>query len=258
MKAPLFFLCLFLGLLAARLCHVGILWAEEGLPLAAAAQMESGKALYRDIWFDKPPLLAGAPLLWGARNGWPLRVAGAVYALLACLIAYRFAGGLWGAAEARWAAGLMAFFLTFDTPSAVVPLCADLLLVAPHLAAVYLAWRGRAFWSGVCAGLAFAIHTKGLFVLAACALWSYRSLPELAAGFAAPNLVIAGWLWSRESFDAYVNQVWKWGLALRGQNLRRESDSEWAGADVRVAGIPRGAGHRRRSGSGARIAERIA
>src|SRR5439155_10325836 len=58
MKPALFFLLLFAGLLAARLSHSKILWAEETLPLAAAAQMEAGKALYRDIWFDKPPLLA--------------------------------------------------------------------------------------------------------------------------------------------------------------------------------------------------------
>ena len=211
MKPGLFFLILFSGLLAARLAHSNILWAEETLPLAAAGQMETGKALYGDIWFDKPPLLAAVYLLWGARDGWLLRTAGALYCLLAAWLAYRFAGELWGAAEALWAAALLSFFLTFDTPSAVVPLAADLLLVAPHLAAVWLAWRGRPFWSGVAAGIAFSIHTKGLFVLAACALWSWRSLPALAAGFAAPNALIAAWLWSRGSLDPYVDQVWKWG-----------------------------------------------
>jgi hypothetical protein len=173
--------------------------------------MQDGKSLYRDIWFDKPPLLPAAYLLFRARPGWPLRLAGVLYALLACALAYRFAAELWGGVEARWAAGLLAFFLVFDTPSAVVPLAADLLMVAPHLAAVYLAWRGRPFWSGLAAGVAFAINSKGLFVLAACALWSYRSLPALLAGFAIPNLAILAWLWSGQALASYYEQVWKWG-----------------------------------------------
>src|SRR5439155_26318759 len=110
MKPALLFLLLFIGLLGARLCHVRIMWAEENLPIAAASQMKLGKTLYRDIWFDKPPLLAAIYLLWGARPDWPLRVSGALYAWLACVLAYRFAGDLWGADEARWAATLLAFF----------------------------------------------------------------------------------------------------------------------------------------------------
>jgi hypothetical protein len=211
MKPAYFFLILFVGLLAARLCHVGILWAEEDLPLAAASQMQAGKTLYRDIWFDKPPLLPATYRLWRAQPGGPLRLAGAIYALLACILAYRFAGDLWGAGEARWAAALLAFYLTFDTPSAILPLAADLLMLAPHLAAVYLTWRGRPFWSGLAAGVAFAINSKGLFVLAACAMWSYRSLPALAAGFALPNLAIGLWLWSHQALEPYYEQVWKWG-----------------------------------------------
>ena len=144
----LFLFALFALVLAARLCHLDILWAEETLPLAAAAQMAHGKALYRDMWFDKPPLLGWTYLVWGARDGLPLRLAGALYALLACCMAWRFAYDLWGRREALWAAGLLAFYLVFDIPSAVTPLAADLLMLAPHLAAVWLAWRGRAFWSG--------------------------------------------------------------------------------------------------------------
>ena len=211
MKPARFFAILFLGLLAARLCHVRILWAEESLPMAAAAQMQAGKTLYRDIWFDKPPLLPATYLLWPARPGWPLRLAGALYALLACALAYLFAGDLWGQAEAKWAAALLAFFLTFDTASSVTPLAADLLMLAPHLAAVYLAWRGRPFWSGLLAGVGFAINSKALFVLAACALWSYRSLPALLAGFAIPNLAIGAWLWSGQALEPYYEEVWKWG-----------------------------------------------
>src|SRR5258708_37025150 len=81
MRPGTFFAALFLILLAARLCHVDILWAEEDLPMAAATQMQFGRTLYRDVWFDKPPLLASINLAWHVRTGWPLRVAGALYAL---------------------------------------------------------------------------------------------------------------------------------------------------------------------------------
>jgi hypothetical protein len=212
----LFFLALFTLILAARLCHLDILWAEETLPLAAAAQMARGKILYRDLWFDKPPLLAAAYLAWGARDGFPLRLAGALYALLACWIAWRFARDLWGQREALWAASLLAFYLIFDIPSAVTPLAADLLMLAPHLAAVWLAWRGRAFWSGVLAGVAFLINAKGALVLAACLVWNVRALPLLAAGFAVPNALAAVWLWSQGALDAYIQQVWIWGRVYAG------------------------------------------
>jgi hypothetical protein len=210
-KTRFFFLMLFGLLLAARLCHLDILWAEETLPLAAAEQMVHGKVLYRDLWFDKPPLLAWTYLAWDARDGFPLRLAGALYALLACWIAWAFARDLWGRREALWAGGLLAFYLIFDIPSAVTPLAADLLMLAPHLAAVWLAWRGRAFWSGVLAGVAFLVNGKGVFVLAACALWNVRALPLLLAGFAIPNALAGALLWGEGALGAYYEQVWNWG-----------------------------------------------
>ena len=168
----LFFLLLFALLVAARLCHVEILWAEETLPLAAAQQMSAGKVLYRDIWFDKPPF---APVLYtalGGEAGWRLRLAGALYALLCCWIAYGFARDLWGRREGLWAAGLLGFFLIFDFPSSVIPLAADLLMLAPHVAAVWLAYKRRPVWAGALAGVAFTISPKGLLVLAVCAWWA--------------------------------------------------------------------------------------
>ena len=55
-------------LVAARMCHIEILWEGDSLPLAAARQMLGGKTIYRDIWFDKPPLAPSVYLLWGARR----------------------------------------------------------------------------------------------------------------------------------------------------------------------------------------------
>ena len=86
MRTRWYFLLLFAALLAARLCHSGVLWAEEDLPMAAARQMLFGKVLYRDVWFDKPPLLPSLYLLWAAKFGWVLRMAGSLYALLACFV----------------------------------------------------------------------------------------------------------------------------------------------------------------------------
>lgn len=219
MRTGWFFAALFTILLSARLCHIDILWAEENLPMAAAAQMHIGKALYRDVWFDKPPLLAAVYLAWGVRTGWVLRLAGAAYALLACWLAYVFARGLWSRREGFWAAGLLGFYLIFDFPSAVTPLAADLLMLAPHIAAVCLASRGQAFWSGAVAGVAFLINSKAVFVLAACALWCGASLPFLALGFLVPNAIAAGWLWAAGALPSYIEQVWRWGFQYAGKTF---------------------------------------
>lgn len=248
----------FLFLLATRLCHVGILWPEDTLPIAAAAQVKSGAMLYRDAWFDKPPLLALAHLLWGAYDGWPIRLGGAVYTWLCCALALLIARDQWGPRAGQFAAISLAFFLTFDTPAAVHAMAADLLMLAPHLAAVFLALRGRPFAAGFAAGVAFGFNAKGLFVLAACALFAMRenllSLSpfqmarwlSLAAGFIVPNLVLAGWLWGAGAWPDYVEQVWRWPRIYAAgtfvahpllEGLRRSAN--WAGFHLAIL-IPAG------------------
>jgi hypothetical protein len=77
--AALLLSLLLLFLLAARLAQSDLVWVEEGYPSAAALQIIDGKILYRDIWFDKPPLFPMLYLLWGAHTGVALRIAGAVF-----------------------------------------------------------------------------------------------------------------------------------------------------------------------------------
>ncbi|MGA3188261.1 MAG: hypothetical protein ABSF22_14240 [Bryobacteraceae bacterium] len=197
--------------IAARLSHTNVLWADDNLPLAAAIQIAHGKVLYRDIWFDKPALVAWIDLLWGARAGVLLRLAGAVYVIAVAVTARQFARSKWGDREGLFAAFFAAFFLTFGLPSAVIPLASDMLLVLPHLAAVYFAWRGRAFLSGAAAGIGLLCSSKAVFVLAACALWQWRQLPLLLLGFAAPNAFALGWMVWHGSASEYYRQAWQWG-----------------------------------------------
>ena len=236
MRPRVVFGLVFVAVFAARLCHLGILWVEECYPAAAAIQILHGKVPYRDFWFDKPPLSAVVCLLWDGESGWPLRLAGAVFVTFVSWLFYRFAAEKWGEREALLAAFLPAFFLTFGIPSAVMALSPDLLLVAPHVAAVYLAWRGRAFWSGLAAGVAMLIHPKAVFVIAACLLWQYRSLPRLMLGFLLPSLIFLGWLAGAGALRSYYEQVWQWGFVYSrdtflenplGSGLRRTLS--WAG-----------------------------
>lgn len=207
------FLAIFAVLLAAHLCHFRVLWAEEDLPLAAARQVLFGHTLYRGIWFDKPPLVPLVYLLWGAGIGVIGRIAGALYCTLVCWLAFAVSRKLWGEREARWSAALMAFFLTFDTPSAVLPLAADFLLLAPHLAAILFAIDRRPLLSGVCAGIGFWFNTKGLFVFAASAVFALSQAPMLVAGFAIPSAIGCGLLALVGAWQPYVDQVWIWSSA---------------------------------------------
>ena len=229
MRNPrLLFVALFAVLVAAHLCHVGILWEGDAYPLAAAQQMARGRVLYRDIWFDKPPLLPLAYLLFGARDGAALRIAGALYALLVCWIAYGFARDRWSAREGAWAAGLMGFFLVFDFPSSAIPVASDLLMVAPHVLAVWMAWKGRPFWAGVAAGAAFWTSPKGLLVAAVCALWDPRGIGWMAAGFAAVGGAMAAWLGASGALGGWWGEVWSWGRLYAASPFERSP--LWNGA----------------------------
>jgi hypothetical protein len=197
--------------IAARLCHWHVLWADDNLPVAAAMEVARGKTLYRDVWFDKPPVVAWLNLLWGARAGLLLRLAGAAYVIAVALVSREVARAKWGEREGLLAALLAAFFLTFGLASAVIPLASDMLLILPHAAAIYFAWRGRAFWSGAAAGVGLLCSSKAVFVLAACALWCWRSAPLLILGFAAPNAIALGWMWMHGSVVDYYRQAWQWG-----------------------------------------------
>jgi 4-amino-4-deoxy-L-arabinose transferase-like glycosyltransferase len=235
-NCALFFAALFAVTLALRLCHAHILWADEDYHLAAGIQTLGGKLLYRDLWYDKPPLAAWAYAAMGGLAGWPLRLFDALYVLAVCAAAFCFARDLWSRREAMLAAGLMAFFLNFDLPSAVIPMVPDLFLLLPHMAAVHCAWKGKPVAAGLWCGAAFLFHTKGVLVLAVCALLAWRSLPLLLAGFLIPNAAALGALAAEGALPRYYRQVWEWGAAYAGSSpelhplgngLRRTAD--WLG-----------------------------
>lgn len=199
---------LFVFLLATRLAHSGIVWVEEAYPSAAAIQLLHGQVIYRDFWFDKPPLTPLLYLLWGGYGGVVLRVAGAVFLTACCWMASQFGRDR---RERLTAASLLAFFVTFDVPSATLALAPDLVMVLPHLAAVWLATRRRAYAAGAMAGVALLVNPKGVFVLAACLLWCWRDWWQIAAGFLGVNAVAVAALASVGALHPYYDEVWAWG-----------------------------------------------
>lgn len=210
-RPSLLFAGIFAATLLLRLCHSSVLWVEEAYPTAAALEMLRGQALYRDIWFDKPPLFPLLYLLWGAAQGPLLRLAGAFFVTLAAASAWFATRRLAGPREAALAAALLAFFLNFGVPSAVMALTPDLLLIPLHLAAIGFAASGHPLAAGLAAGLGLLLNTKSALILAACALWQWRNFHRLIAGFLAPQILAAAVLLSTGALGAYWQQVWQWG-----------------------------------------------
>jgi len=193
-------------LLAVRACHVDVLWVDEAYGMAGARRILEGASLYRDLWFDKPPLYAWVYLAWGVAVGWPLRIGGAVFALLCCLLAARAAASLFGRREGYWAAAGMAFFLSFDHPVAVLSLAPDLLLIPFALAAVWAISAGRPVASGVCAAAGLLANAKALALLPLILCWRPGAWKRMLAAYATTAAGVAlaahGW-WE---------PVWEWGF----------------------------------------------
>ncbi len=189
-----------------------MVWVEEAYPIAAALEMLRGKLLYRDIWFDKPPLFPAFYTWFGAAIGWKLRLAGSLLVTLSSWCAYWVARRWWGMAEGIWAACLLAFFLTFGIPAAVMAVAPDLLMIAPHLLAIGFCLRGEAFRAGVACGVAMLVNPKAAYLVVVCGAWQWRNALWVAAGFAAVQAPALALLWNRGALQAYWEQVWAWGF----------------------------------------------
>ena len=227
---------LFCVIAFTRFTHTGFLWVEEAYPSAAAAAILQGKFLYRDIWFDKPPLFAVTYLLWDAQPGIWLRWAGTLFAALAVALMYRLALTLGGARAALPAACMTGIYLTFGIPSAVMALAPDLLMLVPHVAAIWLIVRGRAVASGFLCGIAMLVNTKAFLVLVVCLVWAPRAWLRLLAGFAVPNAFALAALAANHALDEYWQQVWVWGWHYSRDSFLRNPLAEglrrtanWAG-----------------------------
>ncbi|MBI4904692.1 MAG: glycosyltransferase family 39 protein [Acidobacteria bacterium] len=212
MKTAAAFAGIFLVVLAARLCHKDVVWVEEAYPIAAALQMLDGKLLYRDFWFDKPPLFPAFYTWFQAAIGWKLRLAGALLVTLSSVSAYVLARRLWGVAEGIWAACLLAFFLTFGIHAAVMAAAPDLLMITPHCLAIYFCVRSDAFRAGVACGVAMLVNPKAAYLLAICGIWQWRQAHWVALGFAAVQAPALGLLYARGALQSYWEQVWAWGF----------------------------------------------
>jgi hypothetical protein len=232
-------------LAAVRFCHAGVLWVEEAYPMAAARAMLSGKTLYRDIWFDKPPLFPGFYTLFNAAMGWPLRLAGALFVGFAAWTAWRSARQLWGRQgdAAGWAAVLTAFFLTFDFSAAAMALTPDLLALPFHLLAIGALAAGQPMLAGVFCGVALGFNGKALLILLLCMLWRWWETPRILVGFALPVAVLAGWMGAQGSLMDHWQQVWVWGAAYSRdtplahplvEGLHRTLN--WAGFHIAIVG----------------------
>jgi hypothetical protein len=153
-------------------------------------------------------------------------VADAAFVILCCALAYRLAAALWSRREGFLAAGALAFFSIFYLAPGVIPEEPDTLMLAPHLAAVYFAFRRRPLLAGLCAGIAFQLSVKGALVLISAALFTealFTEIPALMmllAGFLLPAAAVAAWLAATGSVAQYLEQVWRWGLLDAGSPAR--------------------------------------
>src|SRR5437867_618390 len=176
------------GLIAAvslllRIVYAGHLYEDDGLWFTAGEEIVRGKALYREIYFDKPPGLAFtyALLFWifGAHII-TVRLFTIAYSVAVSAVLYLFGSRLYGKRIGLWAAAMFAVFSTTYVTGHVHGLGTDLVMALPYTGAAYLLVRSRGYrWSagsdthrvwlalagGVLAGVAFQINPKGVFDL---------------------------------------------------------------------------------------------
>ena len=232
-----------------RILYAGHLYEDDGLWFTAAEEIARGKALYREVYFDKPP---GLPLIYAAL----FRIFGAhiitirlftiAYSAAISVVLYLFGARLYGKRIGLIAGTMFAVFSTTYVTGHVQSLNTELLMALPYAAGAYLMVRaireraGQAWLAltgGALAGLAFQVNPKGIFdliffavMLIASRRWMVESARREApgagkregqpgwllfaaalAGLALMSLPFLAYLAATRSLKEYWLYFWDWG-----------------------------------------------
>lgn len=234
-----------------RIVYAGHLYEDDGMWFTAGEELLRGKALYGEIYFDKPPglALAYAMLFWlfGA-HVIVVRLFTIGYSVAIAFVIYRFGAWLYDKRTGLLAAAMFSVFSTTYVTGHVQSLSTDLFMALPYTAAAWLFARSisershsGAFWlaaaGGGLTGISFQINPKGLLDLLffAAILIALRGLPRTAtgdatkleestrgnfalklsalagAGFVAATLPFVAYCAATGSLRAYWSYVWDWG-----------------------------------------------
>lgn len=240
-------LWVFLGIAASsfllRIFYAKHLYQDDGLWFTAAEQILDGRALYREIYFDKPPAL---PLvyallfkLFGAHI-LVIRLFTLFYSVAISATLYLFGSRLYGKREGLLAAAMFAVFSTTYTTGHVQGLNTDFLMLLPYTAGAYLLTRAveatarggklYALGGGALAGVAFQTNPKAIFDLVFFLLllffvrrWHSSNPRRLAgllglamAGVFAGALPFFVYIAATDSLSDYWLYVWDWGARYAG------------------------------------------
>src|SRR5947199_7570304 len=129
-----------------RIFYAGHLYQDDGLWFTVGEEMLRGKALYRDIYFDKPPGLAlvYAALfkLFGAHI-LTIRLFTIIYSIAVSALLYVFGKRFYSERIGLIAAAMFAVFSTIFTTGHMQGLNTDLLMTLPYAAGTYWLLRSR-------------------------------------------------------------------------------------------------------------------
>jgi 4-amino-4-deoxy-L-arabinose transferase-like glycosyltransferase len=171
-----------------RIFYAGHLFQDDGLWFTAGEELLRGKALYREIYFDKPPVL---PLLYAllfklfGAHILTIRLFTILYSLAVGFTLYRFAAFLYNRRIGLLAAAMFVFFSTTYLTGHFQGLNTDFLMTLPYTLSAY--WFARSWFdtgaakarpmtfalaAGIAAGVAFQTNPKALFNLLFFALCS--------------------------------------------------------------------------------------
>ncbi|HEU4386742.1 MAG TPA: glycosyltransferase family 39 protein [Blastocatellia bacterium] len=157
-----------------RICYSTHLYEDDGLWIAAAEELLRGKALYREIYIDKPPgiVLVYASLfrIFGPHLS-VIRLFTILYSIAVSIVVYRFGTDLYDKRAGRIAALLFAVFSTTGPAGHMQALNTDFLAILPYAASAWLfsravsrirASRLLAVFSGLLTAIAFQLNPKAL------------------------------------------------------------------------------------------------
>ncbi|MEK6286996.1 MAG: glycosyltransferase family 39 protein [Acidobacteriota bacterium] len=201
----------FIGIAAVsfilRIFYAGDLYQDDGLWFTAAEEILRGKALYREMFFDKPP---GLPLLYAGlfktfgAHIITIRLFTICYAVVVSVVLYLFGSWLYDKPTGLTAAVMFSVFSTTYISGDMQSLNTDFLMMPFYAAGAYLlirsgadfirpgSTRDRSIWlafaGGAMVGVASQINPKAIFdliffalFLIAAVLWKVRE-SEIRAG----------------------------------------------------------------------------